>query len=78
MMESVVFLGKFFVVDDRSFKAFDGEVRASLRSSGRVNVQAAAARLGGGGHFRASGLTYPGTLAEAIAGVDAALVAEGL
>jgi len=60
------------------FKAFDGEVRVSLRSGGRVNVQAAAARLGGGGHFRASGLTYPGTLAEAIPGVDAALVAEGL
>ena len=60
------------------FKAFDGDVRASLRSGGRVNVQAAAARLGGGGHFRASGLTYPGTLAQAIAGVEAALVAEGL
>jgi hypothetical protein len=24
-MESVVFCGKFFVVDDRSFKAFDGD-----------------------------------------------------
>jgi phosphoesterase RecJ-like protein len=60
------------------FKAYDGEIRVSLRSSGRINVQAAAARLGGGGHFRASGLTYNGTLPEAIAGVDAALVAEGL
>ncbi len=60
------------------FKAFDGDVRVSLRSSGRVNVQAAAASLGGGGHFRASGLTYPGVLAEAIPGVEAALVAEGL
>jgi phosphoesterase RecJ-like protein len=60
------------------FKAYDGEIRVSLRSSGRINVQAAAARLGGGGHFRASGLTYDGSLPEAVAGVDAALVAEGL
>jgi phosphoesterase RecJ-like protein len=60
------------------FKAFDGEIRVSLRSSGRVNVQAAAARLGGGGHFRASGLTFNGTLEEAMAAVDAALVAEEL
>jgi phosphoesterase RecJ-like protein len=50
----------------------------SLRSRGRVNVQAAAGRLGGGGHFRASGLTYNGTLDEAVAAVEAALVAEGL
>lgn len=60
------------------FKNFEGEIRASLRSSGRVNVQAAAARLGGGGHFRASGLTFVGSLAKAVAAVDAALVAEGL
>jgi phosphoesterase RecJ-like protein len=60
------------------FKAFDGEIRVSLRSSGRVNVQAAAARLGGGGHFRASGLTLHGTRNEAYAAVDAALSAEGL
>ncbi|HEY1978279.1 MAG TPA: bifunctional oligoribonuclease/PAP phosphatase NrnA [Candidatus Baltobacteraceae bacterium] len=60
------------------FKAIDGEIRVSLRSSGRVNVQAAAARLGGGGHFRASGLTCRGTLQQGIADVDAALTAEGL
>jgi phosphoesterase RecJ-like protein len=60
------------------FKAYDGEIRVSLRSSGRINVQAAASRLGGGGHFRASGLTYVGSLPDAIAAVDAALVAEGL
>jgi bifunctional oligoribonuclease and PAP phosphatase NrnA len=60
------------------FKAIDNEIRVSLRSSGRINVQAAAKRLGGGGHFRASGLTYRGTLAEAFGAVDAALVAEGL
>ena len=60
------------------FKAIDGEIRVSLRSSGRINVQAAANRLGGGGHFRASGLTARGTLQQAFADVDAALIAEGL
>jgi phosphoesterase RecJ-like protein len=60
------------------FKAYDGELRVSLRSNGRVNVQAAASRLGGGGHFRASGLTYHGSLQDAFAAVEAALVAEGL
>lgn len=60
------------------FKAYDGDIRVSLRSNGRVNVQAAAARLGGGGHFRASGLTFVGPLPEAIRAVDEALGAEGL
>ncbi|MBV8363006.1 MAG: DHH family phosphoesterase [Candidatus Eremiobacteraeota bacterium] len=60
------------------FKAFDGEVRVSLRSNGRINVQAAAARLGGGGHFRAAGLTYAGPLDEARDAVEHALAAEGL
>jgi len=60
------------------FKAYDGEIRVSLRSKGRINVQAAAARMGGGGHFRASGLTHVGTLDEAFKDVAAALVAEGL
>jgi bifunctional oligoribonuclease and PAP phosphatase NrnA len=60
------------------FKDYDGAVRVSLRSSGRINVQAAASTLGGGGHFMASGLTYPGNLDEAIRGVHAALKAQGL
>src|SRR5580658_2021880 len=60
------------------FKDYDGAVRVSLRSSGRINVQAAAASLGGGGHFMASGLTYAGDLAAAIDGVRAALEAQGL
>jgi phosphoesterase RecJ-like protein len=60
------------------FKAIEGEIRVSLRSNGRVNVQAAAKRLNGGGHFRASGLSYYGTLKDAFAAVEAALVAEGL
>jgi len=60
------------------FKDYDRDVRASLRSSGRVNVQAAAARLGGGGHFRASGLTFAGPVLDAVEAVRAALRAEGL
>jgi phosphoesterase RecJ-like protein len=60
------------------FKDFDGAVRVSLRSSGRINVQAAAATMGGGGHFMASGLTYPGDLKAALEGVHAALRAQGL
>lgn len=60
------------------FKAYDGDVRVSLRSNGKINVQAAAARLGGGGHFRAAGLTYRGPVADAVEAVRGALHAEGL
>jgi bifunctional oligoribonuclease and PAP phosphatase NrnA len=60
------------------FKAYGGEIRVSLRSNGRVNVQAAAKRLKGGGHFRASGLSWYGSLDDAVVAVDEALVAEGL
>jgi phosphoesterase RecJ-like protein len=60
------------------FKDYDGDLRVSLRSNGRINVQSAAGRLGGGGHFRASGLTYPGNVKDAIGAVRAALEAEGL
>jgi bifunctional oligoribonuclease and PAP phosphatase NrnA len=48
------------------FKSFrEGEVRASLRSRGGVDVQAVAARFGGGGHKNASGCTLHGSLADA-------------
>jgi len=60
------------------FKDYDGDIRVSLRSNGRINVQAAAAHLGGGGHFRASGLTFEGPLSEAFKAVENALVTEGL
>jgi bifunctional oligoribonuclease and PAP phosphatase NrnA len=73
-----VLLGQEGVEVAALFKAYGGELRVSLRSSGRVNVQAAAASLGGGGHFRASGLDFNGPLPEAIAAVDGALVAQGL
>mgnify|MGYP003623088583 CR=1 FL=1 len=60
------------------FKAYEGAVRVSLRSSGKINVQAAAAALNGGGHFMASGLTFEGELKAAIEAVHAALRAQGL
>jgi bifunctional oligoribonuclease and PAP phosphatase NrnA len=60
------------------FKDYDGAIRVSLRSSGRVNVQLAAAALGGGGHFMASGLTFEGAFSDAVAAVHAALKAQGL
>jgi phosphoesterase RecJ-like protein len=40
----------------------DGCVRLSLRSKGRLNVAAIAARLGGGGHHNAAGCTLEGPL----------------
>lgn len=42
-----------------------GQVRVSLRSKGRVDVDRIARVFGGGGHLAASGCTVPGTLAEA-------------
>jgi len=60
------------------FKDYEGAVRVSLRSSGRINVQAAAAALKGGGHFMASGLTFEGGLQDAIVAVHEALRAQGL
>jgi len=60
------------------FKDYDGAVRVSLRSSGKINVMQAAESLGGGGHFMAAGLTFDGDLQGAFAGVQRALVAQGL
>jgi phosphoesterase RecJ-like protein len=48
-------------------EAPDGTFRVSMRSRGRVNVMAAAALLGGGGHFRAAGATVAGPLDAALA-----------
>ena len=60
------------------FKDYEGAVRVSLRSSGKINVQAAAAMLKGGGHFMASGLTFEGDLPDAVVAVHEALRAQGL
>lgn len=42
-----------------------GEVKVSLRSKEFIDVAAIAQKNGGGGHVRASGFTFQGTLAEA-------------
>jgi len=47
----------------------EGEYRLSLRSRGRINVQAAAQVMGGGGHFRAAGATVAGPREDAVAKV---------
>lgn len=44
-------------------------VKGSLRSRGKVDVGAVAAALGGGGHHNASGFTFRGGPAEAVAAV---------
>ena len=44
--------------------ALDGEWKVGFRGKGRVNVQAIALALGGGGHFSASGCELRGELAE--------------
>lgn len=46
-------------------EAPDGSARVSLRSTGRVNVSAIAATLGGGGHVAAAGAEVPGPYAKA-------------
>ena len=42
------------------------QIRLSLRSKGKVNVSATAARLGGGGHENAAGVTLDGPLNRAL------------
>ena len=44
----------------------EGRIRLSLRSKGRVNVSAVAARLGGGGHENAAGVTLDGPIGRAL------------
>ena len=62
------------------FKAFDDQLRVSLRSKGAVDVRAVAAAYGGGGHRNASGFSLstpleeaqPRVIAQVTAAVDAA------
>ncbi len=53
-----------------------GDVKATLRSAGSVDVQRVAARFGGGGHRLAAGATLPGPLEAVAARVVSALKAE--
>lgn len=56
-------------IDDRT-------VRASLRAKSYANVARVAQNYGGGGHIRAAGLTFEGTIGEAKAEIAKALEAE--
>ena len=51
----------------------EGRIRLSLRSKGRVNVSAMAARLGGGGHENAAGVTLDGPISHALDAILAEL-----
>ncbi len=53
---------------------FDGAVKLSLRARGDVDVQAIAARFGGGGHKKAAGATLAMPMAAAVAAVTDAVV----
>ncbi len=52
-------------------------IRVSLRALAHVDVGAIATRFGGGGHRFASGFTCPGTVAEVLAAIRAALITGG-
>ena len=52
-----------------------GPIRGSLRSKGTLDCAAFAQRYGGGGHARAAGLKFAGSLADAYAAVVPALTA---
>lgn len=57
-------------------EAAGGEVKASLRSTGAVDVQRVAAQFGGGGHRLAAGATLPGPVDGAVGKIVRALKAE--
>jgi phosphoesterase RecJ-like protein len=48
------------------FSDRNGQARLSLRSHGDVDVAALARRFGGGGHVKAAGITYDGSIDEAV------------
>jgi len=52
-----------------------GPIRGSLRSKGELDCAAFAQRFGGGGHARAAGLKYAGSLVDAYNAIVPALVA---
>ena len=54
----------------------ENTVRASLRAKSFANVARVAQNYGGGGHIRAAGLTFEGTISEAKAEISKALEAE--
>ena len=61
------------------FSEKQGEVRISLRSTGAIDVAKLARAFGGGGHIKAAGITYRGSIDYAVCDVlhaiEAALAA---
>ena len=58
-------------------KESPGGVRVSLRAVSDIDVGAIATRFGGGGHRFAAGFTAPGSVAEVLAQIRAALADAG-
>jgi phosphoesterase RecJ-like protein len=57
------------------FSEKHGAVRVSLRSSGATDVAAIARQFDGGGHVKAAGLTFEGSLEHAVCAVLGAVEA---
>lgn len=58
------------------YETHDGMIKASLRSRSRVDVNAVCRKLGGGGHRLASGVKLQGSMAEAQALLDEAVLTQ--
>jgi phosphoesterase RecJ-like protein len=58
------------------YETGDGRVKASLRSRGRVDVNAVCKLFGGGGHRLASGAKLDGPLDQVQTKVDTAVLAQ--
>jgi len=58
------------------YETQEGRIKASLRSRGRVDVNAVCKTFGGGGHRLASGAKLDGTLVQVQTEVDAAVLAQ--
>lgn len=58
------------------YELADGRIKASLRSRGRVDVNAVCKQFGGGGHRLASGAKLDGPLDQVQTRVDAAVLAQ--
>jgi len=58
------------------YETKEGRIKASLRSRGRVDVNAVCKTFGGGGHRLASGAKLDGTLVQVQNEVDAAVLAQ--
>lgn len=58
------------------YETTTGEIKVSLRSNEHVNVAEIAAKLGGGGHDRAAGLTLSGSFYDVVNNITAEIEAQ--